>query len=114
MRLIARFPRFAAWIVSLALIGAVTFGGILGLRALEPHVPAHLAHVHGTVVAIRTNGEFAVQVSGQKNLLWFRPAPGAPISLAHLRRHLHERAATDVYYQPQAQPQGVLLAWEAD
>ena len=112
MTLIARYPRFAAWVVSLALVGAGTFGGVLGLRAMEPVLPAHLAHAHGVVVALRPNGLFAVQVPGQASLLWFRPAPGAPISLAHLRRHLREHAPTDVYYQPQQQ--GVPLAWEAD
>jgi hypothetical protein len=112
MALFSRFPRLAAWIVSLALIGAGTYGGLLGLRALEPVLPAHLAHIHGVIVAVRMNGMFAVQVPGKASLLWFRPAPGAPISLAHLWRHVHERAGTDVFYQPQ--PQGVPLAWEAD
>ena len=116
MRLIARFPRLAAWVVSLALIAVGTWGGIFGLQALEPVLPAHLAHVHGVIVAVRPNGWFAVQVAGRASLLWFRPAPGAQISLDHLRRHLHERAATDVYYQVplQFQAQGAWLAWDAD
>jgi hypothetical protein len=116
MRLIARFPRFAAWVVTLALVGAGTWGGIFGLQALEPVLPAHLAHVHGIVVAIRANGWFAVQVSGQADLIWFRPAPGSAISLDHLRRHMRERAATDVYYQATSPfpTRGALLAWDAD
>ena len=111
MNVIARHPRVAAWIVSLALVCAGTSGVILGLRALEPGVPAHLAHVQGYVVDIRPNGLFALQVPGHTGLLWFEPAPGASISSAHLERHLQEHAPTDVYYEIQ---QGVLLAWEAD
>jgi hypothetical protein len=57
---------------------------------------------------------FAVQVPGYNSPLWFLVAPGAPISLDHLRRHLHERAATDIYYQPQVRLRGMFLAWEAD
>ena len=108
----ARYPRLAAWVVSLALIGVGTFGGVLGLRALQPAIPANLAHVHGVIVTVENNGVFAVQAPGSNSPLWFRIAPGAPISLDHLRRHLHEHAATDVYYQ--ARQHGVQLAWEAD
>jgi hypothetical protein len=110
--MVAHYPRLAAWVVSLALIGVGTFGGVLGLRALEPSIPANLAHVHGVVITVENNGVFAVQVPGSHSPLWFRIAPGAPISLDHLRRHLHERAATDVYYQ--VRQHGVQLAWEAD
>jgi|GEM_PF-993653 hypothetical protein len=101
MLLLARYPRIAAWLVALALIGIWVAGGLLGLRALKPAVPAHLMHVHGVIVAVRADGTFALQVAGRQRVLWFRPAPGAPISLAHLRRHLHEHAATDVFYQAQ-------------
>ncbi len=107
----AHYPRFAAWVVSLALVGVGTFGGILGLRAMTPALPANLAHVQGVVVAVQNNGMFAVQVPGYKGPLWFRIVPGAPISLEHLRRHLREHAATDVFYQNR---HGVLIAWNAD
>ncbi len=108
----AHYPRLAAWVVALALIGVGTFGGALGLRALEPAVPANLAHVHGVVVTVENNGVFAVQVPGLRSPLWFRIAPGAPISLDHLRRHLREHAGTDVYYQ--VRQYGPQLAWKAD
>jgi hypothetical protein len=110
----AHYPRLAAWVVLLALIGVGTFGGVLGLRALEPAVPANLTHVHGTIVAVENNGKFAVQTPELNSPLWFVVAPGAPISLDHLRRHLHERAATDVYYQVQNRQRGLFLAWKAD
>ena len=110
----AHYPRLAAWVVLLALIGVGTFGGVLGLRALEPVVPANLTHVHGIVVVVESNGKFAVQTPEHNSPLWFIVAPGAPISLDHLRRHLHERAATDVYYQAQNRQRGLFLAWKAD
>ena len=113
MHWMTRYPRFSAWLVSLALVGAGTLGGMFGLQALQPVIPAHLGHVHGVIVAVEPNGMFAVSVPGHKNRIWFKPAPGSSISLAHLLRHLHEHAPTDVYYQL-IQQQGVLLAWDAD
>jgi hypothetical protein len=112
MSLIARYPRIAAWVISLALIAALTLGGMQALKTLEPHVPAGLSHVHGVIVAVHPDSVFGLRVQGQTQTRWFRPAPGAPISMQHLLRHLHERAGTDVYYQPRAQ--GDWLAWEAD
>jgi hypothetical protein len=110
----ARFPRFSAWVIVLALVGIGTAGGVLGLRAMQPAAPANLAHVHGIVVAVQNNGTFAVQLPGAKSALWFRVAPGAPISLDHLRRHLREHAPTDIFYRPQMRLRGMFLAWEAD
>lgn len=113
MHWMSRYPRFSAWFVSLVLVATGTLGGVVGLRALQPNIPAHLGHVHGIIVAIEPNGMFAVSVPGRKDRIWFKPAPGSTISLAHLSRHLHEHAPTDIYYQL-TQQQGVLLAWVAD
>lgn len=118
----ARYPRLAAWVVALAFVGVGTLGGVLGLQALgpvglqalEPALSSNLTHVHGQIVAVENNGSFAVQVPGYKSPLWFRIAPGAPISLDHLRRHLREHAATDVYYRTQQRLQGMFAAWYAD
>jgi hypothetical protein len=112
MWLPARFPRVAAWLMTLALLGLTTVCALQGLRALEPGAPDHLDHVHGVITAMRGGGVFAVRVSGRPGVVWFRIARGAHISLAHLERHLHEQAATDVYYVDQ--PREPLLAWLAD
>ena len=112
MRLAARFPRVTAWLMTLALVGLVTLCAVQGLRALEPGAPAHLDHVQGTITAVHGGDVFAVRAPGRSRVIWFRVAHGAHISLAHLRRHLHERATTDVYYQDQ--PHEPLLAWIAD
>jgi hypothetical protein len=110
--LIARFPRLAAWIVCGALMGAVTVEAVIGLGLAGPAVPAGAEHVHGIVVAVRPTGVFALRVAGHAGALWFHPAAGASISLAHLWRHLRERAGTDVVYQ--VLRSGFLVAWRAD
>jgi hypothetical protein len=112
MGLVARFPRMSAWLMVLVILGATTLGTLQALHALEPAMPAHLERVHGIIVAIRAGEIFAVRVPGRTQLLWFRAAPDAPISMAHLWRHLHERAGTDIFYLDQGQ--GPLLAWIAD
>lgn len=118
----ARYPRLAAWVVTLAFVGVGTLGGALGLQALGPvglqalgpALSANLTHVHGLIVAVENNGSFAVQVPQYESPLWFHIAPGAPISLDHLRRHLREHAGTDVYYRTQQRLRGMFLAWYAD
>jgi hypothetical protein len=112
VRLIARFPRIAAWVVACALVGAVTAEALVGLGLTQAATPQHCEHAHGVVVAMRATGQFALRVAGRPGLLWLQPAIGAPISLAHVWRHLREHAATDVIYSEQ--PHGVLIAWSAD
>lgn len=112
MGLLARFPRIAAWLVVLALVGMGTLCALQGLRALEPQTPERLEHVHGIVVAMRAGDQFAVRAPGHVGIIWFRIASGARISLAHLERHLQEHASTDVYYLDQGQD--MPLAWVAD
>ncbi|HEU0026495.1 MAG TPA: hypothetical protein VFQ25_05205 [Ktedonobacterales bacterium] len=93
-------------------------GALQGLRALEPAAPEHLDHVHGVITAMRGRDVFAVRVSGRPGVIWFRVVRGAHISLAHLERHLHEQASTDVYYEDQPDQRGrlhePLPAWLAD
>lgn len=112
MGLLARFPRLAAWVVVLALVSVGTLCALQGLRALEPGTPSHLDHIHGIVVAMQEGDRFAVRVPGHATMVWFRIAQGAPISLAHIERHMQEHAPTDVFYQDQQN--GMPLAWVAD
>ena len=112
MSLLLRFPRVTAWLVSALLVGGATGGAALGLRTLAASAPMPLRHVQGFIVAVRGTDEFAVSVPGRLGIEWFRAAPGAHISMAHLRRHERERATTDVTYQPVGR--GVPLAWTAD
>ena len=118
MGLPARFPRVSAWLMTLILLGLATMGAVQGLHALEPAAPERLDHVHGVITAIRGGDVFAVRVPGHAGVIWFRIARGAHISLAHLERHLHEQASTDVYYEDQpdqrGRPHEPLLAWLAD
>jgi hypothetical protein len=112
--MIARFPRLAAWLTAVVLIAITTAGSLMGLRLLPPPAPAAASahHVHGLIVAIHDGHEFALEVPGQRGMEWFHIAPGAPISVAHLWRHLHERAPTDVTYQ--VENSGMLVAMSAD
>jgi hypothetical protein len=110
-----RWPRIAAWVVTLALVAAGTWGSLQGLRLLQPVPPVAargMEVAHGLIVTIRHDDTFAVRLPGRRALLWLRPARGAPISMDHLWRHLHERAPTDVVYQMTRQ--GLPLAWSAD
>jgi hypothetical protein len=104
--------------VTLILLGLATISAAQGLHALEPAAPEHLDHVHGVIAAIRGEDVFAVRVPGRSGVIWFRVAGGAHISFAHLERHLHEQAGTDVFYVDQRgqgdQPRDPLLAWLAD
>jgi hypothetical protein len=104
--------------MTLTLLGLATICAVQGLHALEPEAPEHLDHVHGVITAIRSGNVFAIQVPGHSGVIWFRIARGAHISLAHLKRHLHEQAGTDVFYVDQPsqgdRPHDPLVAWLAD
>lgn len=110
--MIARFPRLAAWVTAVALIGLSTAGSVLGLRALPSAQPSNYQHAHGLVVAIRGEREFALEVPGHAGMEWFEIAPGTRISMAHLWRHLHERAPTDITFEVEGT--GMLMAQSAD
>jgi hypothetical protein len=113
MKLHARFPRFTAWLAVAALIGATTIAAVAALHTLGSSTPLQLHHAHGVITAIQGNDEFALEMPGHPEVEWFRVAPGARISMAHLCRHLRERAATDVTYQVAPGP-AMPLAWAAD
>lgn len=104
-------PRLTAWLASLLLIVAGTAAGIAPLRPLSAAGSA-AGQMHGVVVAVDNDGRFAMRVPGRGDRLWLRPASGAHLSLAHLRRHMHERASTDVRYEVGAGNE--LLAEDAD
>ncbi|HUY76501.1 MAG TPA: hypothetical protein VMV29_06995 [Ktedonobacterales bacterium] len=112
MRLFWRFPRVTAWLATVIVIGGATAGAALGLHAAPSVSSASLRHIHGVVVSTQGNDEFALATPGRPGREWFHLAPGAHISMAHLRRHLHEHAGTDVTYQITAS--GMLIAWTAD
>lgn len=110
--MISRFPRLASWVTAVALIGLTTAGPLLGLRALPLAQPGSYRHIEGHIVAIRGEREFALEVPGHSGMEWFEIASGTPISMAHLWRHLHERAPTDVIYEVEGA--GKLMAMSAD
>jgi hypothetical protein len=112
MALLLRFPTIMAWLVTVLLVGGTTTGAALGLRALATSAPVPLRHVQGLIVAVQGSDEFALSVPGRSGVEWFRVAPSAHISMAHLRRHEQERAPTDITYATAGR--GMPLAWTAD
>ncbi|MFI5272490.1 MAG: hypothetical protein ACHQ4H_05585 [Ktedonobacterales bacterium] len=112
MLVLSRVPRFAAYLVTVALVVACTAAVAMGLRTLPPPTPAHLRHAHGLVVVVTHNETFAVRVAGKPGLMWFRLDRDSSISMAHLERHMREQAPTDVAYEVAGS--AVALAWTAD
>ncbi|HEV7128038.1 MAG TPA: hypothetical protein VGN32_11425 [Ktedonobacterales bacterium] len=106
------WPRLAAWLVVVLLVGVTTAASLRAMRQLAPVAPPDVVRVEGLVVAMRPDGTFALREPGHGGWLWLRPAPGAGISLAHLWRHLREHAETDVSYE--VERHGMALAWIAD
>jgi len=112
MRVFWRVPQVTAWLATIVVVGGVTAGAVGGLQAATSAASVGRRHIQGVVVAIQGNDAFALAEPGRAGREWFRVGPGAHISLAHLRRHLHEHAETDVTYTVSAS--GALLAWTAD
>lgn len=106
-------PYALAWVLCIALIASISAPILYGLQQTSTGAITTWSHLHGVIVQIKSD-TFALRVSGQKNLMWFRMIPDSPISMAHLERHLKEHAATDVVYAPQPQAGGMYWAWDAD
>lgn len=107
--------RIGAWLLVLAVVLLTTWLAIAGLSLLARPVPAGLDTAHGTILAVRGGALFEVRVTegaGHVRTLWFRVAPGSPISVAHLERHMTEHAATVIAYREDGH--GTLWAWVAD
>jgi len=93
------FPRVAAAICVLLLIGSLALVSVGGVALLGPMF-AHgddVAHAQGKIVAIGPGMNFMLQTAtGQR--LDFQCGDQCRASLGHMQRHLREHALTDVYY----------------
>ncbi len=93
------FPRIAAAICVLLLIGSLAVVAVGGVALLGPMF-AHgddVAHAQGKIVAIGPGMNFMLQTAtGQR--LNFQCSNQCRASLGHMQRHLREHALTDVYY----------------
>lgn len=106
-------PRIAATVCVVLLIGSIATAGIGTVAVVGPAL-AHgnnTEHALGLVVAIGPGKDFVLKTFSGKSMA-FRCAPQCRASLAHLQRHLRERADTDVYYIQR--PGNILVALDAD
>jgi hypothetical protein len=107
------FPRVAAALVVVALIGSVALVSIGIVAELGPMIAhgSNVEHEAGTIVAIGPGKDFVLLTSdGQR--LSFLCAAQCRASLGHMQRHMRERAHTDVYYLPG--PDRSLMALDVD
>src|SRR5712692_4578883 len=100
------FPRVAAAIVVLLLIGmlaAACVGGLALFVGSPPNFPALLTHgnnvehADGTIVSIGPGKNFVLETALGTSL-HFQCSNQCHASLMHMQRHLREGAHTDVYY----------------
>lgn len=93
------FPRIAAAICVLLLIGSLALVSVGGVALLGPMFTHgdDVAHAQGKIVAIGPGMNFMLQTAtGQR--LDFQCSNQCRASLGHMQRHLREHALTDVYY----------------
>jgi hypothetical protein len=93
------FPRIAAAIFVLLLIGTLALACVGGVALIGPMF-AHgddEAHAVGKIVSIGPGRNFVLDTtSGQQ--MAFQCMDQCRASLEHMQRHLREHAHTDVYY----------------
>lgn len=95
----AFFPRLLAVFAVLLLIGICSLTGILGIAFIGPVLGhgTHVDHAAGQIVALGPGRDFVLLTAKGQRLV-FRCEVKCRASLEHMRRHLLERAHTDVYY----------------
>ena len=107
------FPRIRAAIFVLLLIGSFVLLSVSAVAHIGPtltHGP-DVEHGDGTIVAIDPNMAFVLRTAtGQK--IYFQCDSRCRNGMAHMLRHLHEHAHTDVYYLEKAGH--ILLAEDVD
>jgi len=93
------FPRIAAAICALLLIGSLSLVGVGGVALIGPMFTHgdNAAHADGKILSIGPGRDFVLVTSNGQHL-FFQCMDQCLASLAHMQRHLRERAHTDVYF----------------
>jgi hypothetical protein len=94
-----KFPRLAAAIVVLLLIGGLSLIAIEAVALIGPAL-AHgenTTHVAGTIVQVEPDHSFIFKSAGGQEL-HFICTERCLREVAHMQRHVREKAHTDVYY----------------
>lgn len=108
-----KFPRLAAAIFVLFLIGGLVWAAIAAVSMIGPAL-AHgdnAAHVAGTIIKVNMDDSFIFKTSGGRDL-HFICTERCLHEVAHMQRHVREGAHTDVYYIQM--PNHVMAAIDVD
>ena len=93
------FPRIAAAILVLLLIGSLSLACVGGVALIGPMF-AHggdMEHEAGKIIAIGPGRDFVLETATGGHLV-FQCRNQCSASLGHMQRHMREHAHTDVYY----------------
>jgi len=95
------FPRIAAAIFVLLLIGSLSLVCAGGIALLSPifRYGSDVEHADGKIISIGPGKNFFVLETGSRQHLVFQCGDQCRASLGHMQRHLREHAHTDVYYR---------------
>lgn len=108
-----KFPRLTAAILVLFLIGGLVWAAIAAVSMLGPTL-AHgdnAAHVAGTILQVNADDSFIFKTGGGQDL-HFICTERCLREVAHMQRHVREKAHTDVYYI--RKPHSVMAAIDVD
>lgn len=105
------FPRVTAVIFLILLIGSLSLLCIGATTLINPLIGAHVEHVEGKVVAIKSNMDFVLETAVGEHL-YFHCSSSCREAVRHLQRHFYEQAATEVFYEKG--PDRSLLALDID
>jgi hypothetical protein len=107
------FPRVAAAVFVCLLIGSIALACV-GAVALIGPMFSHgdsLVHADGTIVSIGPGRDFVLKTASGRSFV-FQCTDQCRASMAHMQRHLRERAHTDVYFVQG--PNNSLMALDVD
>ena len=93
------FPRLLAALSVILLIGALSLTCIFGINYIGPALThgTNVDHASGQIVEIGPARDFVLLTATGQHL-FFQCMAECRASLAHMQRHMRERAHTDVYY----------------
>ena len=107
------FPCIRAAVFVLLLIGSFVLLSVSAVAHIGPALThgSNVEHDDGTIVTIGPNMDFVLRTATGRNI-YFQCGSQCRTGIAHMLRHLHEHAHTDVYYLQEAG--NILLAEDVD
>ncbi len=107
------FPRITAAVFVLLLIGCFALVGIASVALVGPGMTHSTMTEHdaGTITAIRSDMSFTLKTANGKQVI-FQCLDHCKVAFSHIKRHVLEKAHTDVYYVEEAN--NIFLALDVD